>query len=107
MITAPNPLQPVPQSTHLERGKVSARGETTESGRAVIAVEPPIAISSHRPAHRHGVSALVAQILANRDQLPQTRDKRRAEPAQAIAAYQAVGTVLSAPPTQPGRDISA
>jgi len=53
------------------------------------------------------VSALVAQLLATRDQLPQTRDKRRVEPAQAVAFYQAVGTFLSAPPTQPGLDISA
>ncbi|OQW52568.1 hypothetical protein [Candidatus Raskinella chloraquaticus] len=86
---------------------MSTRGETTESGHALIAVEPPIAISSCRPAHRHGVSALVAQLLATRDQLPQTRDKRRVEPAQAVAFYQAVGTFLSAPPTQPGLDIRA
>ena len=49
----------------------------------------------------------LAQLLATRDQLPQTRDKRRVEPAQAVAFYQAVGTFLSAPPTQPGLDIRA
>ena len=86
---------------------MSSRADTVKSGTALISVEPPIAVALQHPAHRHGVSALVAQLFANRDQLPQTRDRRRLEPAQAIAAYQATGTVRSAQPARPRLDIHA
>jgi len=42
---------------------------------------PPIA--SYRPA------AFLAHLIATKDQLPQTRDRRRVEPHEAIAAYRA------------------
>jgi hypothetical protein len=43
-------------------------------------------------AHRHSVqrpTAFLAQLIASARRLPQARDRRRAAPAEVIAAYQA------------------
>jgi hypothetical protein len=42
---------------------------------------------SHRPIRR--VASFITQLLANAGRLPQTREKRRADPAEVIAAYRA------------------
>jgi len=41
----------------------------------------------HRPIQR--VASFITQLLANAGRLPQAREKRRAEPAEVIAAYRA------------------
>ncbi len=41
----------------------------------------------HRPIQR--VASFITQLIANASQLPQTRVRRRAEPADVIAAYRA------------------
>jgi len=41
----------------------------------------------HRPVQR--VASFVTQLIANAARLPQTREKRRAEPDEVIAAYRA------------------
>ena len=41
----------------------------------------------HRPIQR--VASFVTQLIANASRVPQTREKRRAEPAEVIAAYRA------------------
>ena len=41
----------------------------------------------HGPARR--ITSFLAQLIATSEKLPQTREKRRAEPADVIAAYQA------------------
>jgi hypothetical protein len=46
--------------------------------------EPHVAAATTRPA------AFLAHLIATRQQLPQTRARRRAEPSDVIAAYQAV-----------------
>ena len=43
-----------------------------------------------KPLPRHRQVPFLAQLIANKDQHPQTRERRRAEPAQAIGAYQAM-----------------
>ena len=40
-----------------------------------------------RPVQR--VASFVTQLIANASRVPQTRDKRRAEPTEVIAAYRA------------------
>ena len=40
-----------------------------------------------RPTNR--VAAFLTQLIATQQKLPQVREKRRAEPAEVIAAYQA------------------
>jgi hypothetical protein len=41
----------------------------------------------HRPLHR--VSTFITQLIATARHVPQTREKRRADPEQVIAAYRA------------------
>lgn len=62
-------------------------------GRALVPCPPPAApasISNYRQA------TFLAQLIATRDHAPQTRDRRRAEPAVAIAAYRAVAALAGA-----------
>ena len=41
----------------------------------------------HRPVQR--VASFLTQLIANASRVPQTREKRRAEPDEVIAAYRA------------------
>ncbi len=52
--------------------------------RALVAVHP--AAAPARPARR-AAAPFLAQLIAVKDQHPQTRDRRRAEPQDALAAY--------------------
>jgi hypothetical protein len=65
-------------------------------GRALALVHPPIPVTvapverngGHKALPRPSVGFL-AQLIAARHNLPQARERRRAEPQQAIAAYAA------------------
>jgi hypothetical protein len=70
------------------------RNETVEAEQAkaavtalvpVAAAQPPA--EDHRKGARRSSASFLAQLIANEKQLPQTRERRRAEPQQAIAAY--------------------
>ena len=54
---------------------------------ALVPIAP--AAPSERPlsASRRPVAAFVAQLIATRQRAPQTRARRRAHPAEAVAAY--------------------
>jgi hypothetical protein len=70
--------------------------DTPQSGgRALVPVSSPqsVADDERRPARRNSVSFL-AQLIANEHQLPQTRDRRRAEPREALAAYTAAARLM-------------
>jgi hypothetical protein len=57
------------------------------TGRALIALQP---VERAEPTMRAGPQAsFLAHLIATDRQLPQTRERRRAEPAEAIAAYAA------------------
>lgn len=75
------------------RGTVSASRSKTgvaTSSRAIAVVRAPAPSSAgQRPPHRHADSALIAQLIACREQLPQTRERRRAEPDEVINLYRA------------------
>ena len=49
------------------------------------AAEPPA------PVYRQ--AAFLAHLIATKAHAPQTRERRRAEPSEAIAAYRAVGAI--------------
>ena len=53
----------------------------------VIAASPRAVSAPRRDA------AFLAHLIATRTQAPQTRARRRAEPAEAIAAYRGVGSL--------------
>jgi hypothetical protein len=54
------------------------------------------------PADRHANADFIAHLIAMASCAPQTRARRRAEPAEALAAYRALGQW----PTEPGRAVS-
>jgi len=43
--------------------------------------------ANHRPARR--AATFLTQLIATQQKVPQAREKRRADPAEVIAAYQA------------------
>jgi hypothetical protein len=58
------------------------------SSRALVLVGPAAPETRlHRPVQR--VASFVTQLIANASRVPQTREKRRAEPDEVIAAYRA------------------
>jgi hypothetical protein len=59
--------------------------------RALIAVTP--AAAACEPLANYRQAAFLAHLIAAKDQLPQTRERRRAEPAEAIAAYRATAAL--------------
>lgn len=63
--------------------------ETAPAGesRALVALMP--AATARQPSGSHRQAAFLAHLIATKGQLPQTRERRRAEPAEAIAAYRA------------------
>lgn len=73
------------------RSRTTASGDTATApaGRALVVVEPasrvaPPSITSHRSS-----ADFLAHLIAIDQQAPQTRTRRRAEPAQATLAYRA------------------
>jgi len=64
---------------------MSAAIDSPSCQRALIAIEPVSQVRVHRPIQR--TATFLTQLIANARQLPQTRTRRRAEPAEAIATY--------------------
>jgi hypothetical protein len=64
-----------------------ATTDLPSSSRALVLVGPAPETRLHRPVQR--VASFVTQLIANASRVPQTREKRRAEPDEVIAAYRA------------------
>jgi hypothetical protein len=58
-----------------------------EESRALVALAPIAGASERQTGHRY--APFVAHLLAVKDHHPQTRERRRAEPNEALAAYRA------------------
>ena len=64
--------------------------DSPSSSRALvplIRLSPEYDVSHHSSVRR--IASFVTQLIATSEKLPQTREKRRAEPVDVIAAYQA------------------
>jgi len=74
-------------------GRPAPGAEAAPAGesRALVALMP--AAATHQPTGSHRQAAFLAHLIATKDQLPQTRERRRAEPAEAIAAYRAMAAL--------------
>jgi hypothetical protein len=57
------------------------------SSRALVTTAAEAHEVHHRPVKR--VASFIAQLIANANRLPQARERRRADPAEVIAAYRA------------------
>lgn len=75
----------------------SVEAVTPAEGRALVALAPA-APSEREPALSYRPASFLSQLIANKDQLPQTRERRRVDPSEAVLAYQ---TAMVARPAQP------
>ena len=60
---------------------------TASESRALVALDPLQGRAANAAGHRY--APFLAHLVATKDQHPQTRERRRAEPADALAAYRA------------------
>ena len=67
--------------------------EQVAESRALVLVTPATATDEPTPARDHRCATFLAHLIATKDRLPQTRERRRAEPADAIAAYRATAAL--------------
>jgi hypothetical protein len=73
------------------RATNEARDETrTEPETGLIAVEPSRRSEQAWSPSRQPTAPFVAHLIATRMQAPQTRERRRAEPDEAIAVYRSM-----------------
>jgi len=72
--------------------------------RALVAVTPVTRADLPASIARHATSAaFLAQLIATRAQLPQTRERRRAEPSDAVKVY---ASMMAAAPQPSGPVVS-
>jgi hypothetical protein len=55
--------------------------------RALVVIDAAAAAAQTAPVYRE--AAFLAHLIATKEQAPQTRERRRAEPGEAISAYRA------------------
>ncbi len=67
--------------------------EPAAPNRALVAVTP--VAETREPLTVYRQAAFLAQLLAIKDQHPQTRERRRADPEVAIAAYRATAALTT------------
>ena len=81
----------ISSSTARTRAASKQAGEQrVTKSQALVAVAPIVRADAPAPLARRAASAaFLTQLIATREQLPQTRERRRAEPADAIAVYAA------------------
>jgi hypothetical protein len=70
----------------------AAQDAAAEPGRALVPLAPPAPPGA--PAH-YRQAPFLAHLLAVKDQHAQTRERRRAAPAEAIAAYRATAALTT------------
>jgi hypothetical protein len=97
----PSAIEASPTATHSGPVAASDRSANPGESRALVPVTPsrPRACSMARPRPS---AAFLAQLIATAQQAPQTRGRRRAEPADACAAYAAASTAVVPAPTRYG-----
>jgi hypothetical protein len=74
-----------------------ATSETPDcESRALVVLGADVAPEAERdPGTVYRQPAFLAHLIATKEQCPQTRERRRAEPGEAIAAYRAVDALVS------------
>jgi len=72
----------------MPRDAALAPAKHDSDSRALVVVQAPPGTPEPLTVQRQAV--FLAHLIAVKDQHPQTRERRRAEPGEAIAAYRAV-----------------
>jgi hypothetical protein len=90
-MTAVGPISPFASQLGAKPEPVEPAHEAAQSSTALVPVAPVERSEDlgQLPSRRSSASFL-AQLIANDQRLPQTRERRRAEPHEAVAAYGAV-----------------
>jgi hypothetical protein len=70
----------------------AASAEQPAESRALVALAPA---ADPREAPGYRQAGFLAHLIAVKDQHPQTRERRRAEPNEALAAYRATAALTS------------
>jgi hypothetical protein len=83
-IRQPHPAMSAPENDSEPAGPES---------RALVALDPLLGHSSQPTTYRY--TPFVAQLVATKDQHPQTRERRRADPHDALAVYRAVAALTA------------
>lgn len=87
----------IPTSAHpgvvADRTEAEPAGQGNES-RALVPLVHAADSIERQAGYRH--APFLAQLIATKDQHPQTRERRRAEPSEALAAYRQAATLASA-----------
>jgi len=71
----------------------AAPAEDRAENRALIAIEP--AAEPRQPPALYRQAPFLAQLIATKERLPQTRERRRAAPGDVIAAYRATAKLAN------------
>jgi hypothetical protein len=79
------------QTDPAPRDAEPAAAEQAAPSRAMVALTPAAGLRSSPETHHQ--APFLAQLLATKDQHPQTRERRRAAPEEGIAAYRAAAAL--------------
>ena len=80
-----------PQADPTPRGSEPTAAEQAAPSRAMVALTPATGLRSSPETRQQ--APFLAQLLATKDQHPQTRERRRAEPEEVVAAYRAAAAL--------------
>ena len=72
-------------------GAAGSAGHAVDS-HTLVALSPAAAVRGAPTNYRQ--APFLAQLIATKDQHPQTRERRRAEPAEALAVYRAAAALM-------------
>ena len=81
-IQSQTPAAGMPRKPEAEPVQAKPKASGAELVLVAPSVEPPITLAPRRTS-----APYVAHLIATRDGAPQTRERRRAEPQEATAAY--------------------
>ena len=77
-------------SASRRKNEAHAPDAPESESRALIAIEAPAPSERTPRVTRHPSAGFLAQLIATQMQAPQTRARRRAEPAEAMAVYRSM-----------------
>jgi hypothetical protein len=82
---------------NLQRHASSPDTPTAQASRALIPVRPVEDVTDPPSSMRRPAAAFLAHLIATDHRLPQTRERRRAEPGEAVNCYAAASRKAARP----------
>jgi hypothetical protein len=91
----PSEIGPAPFPARSSPSAADRAANPATQSRALVPIAPS-RLQDARPTSRVPCAAFLAHLIATAQQAPQTRARRRAEPADACAAYATASTAIPA-----------